>query len=147
MQEKIDAANAEAGKWKTALYDSELGRRFAESKFIAENMLISPAHARKIYGDRFEFEDGRPVAKDASGSLIYSSSKPGEPADFDEAFAAIVNADPAKDQILKGRGQTGTGATGGGAGGNPKTKTNEEFQAMGAKERSTFMAGGGTLVD
>ena len=62
------------------------------------------------------------MAKFADGNEIYSRSRPGEKADFEEALEALVGAYPNKDAILKPSGTSGSGAgTGTGGSNAPKS--------------------------
>jgi len=78
------------------------------------------------FGQAFKVEDGKVVAYDPAGNKIFSRSRAGEVADFDEALEALVDQYPYKDQILRGSGASGGGASpgggtsGGAAGGKPK---------------------------
>ena len=77
------------------------------------------------FGSAFKVEDGKIVAYDNAGNKIFSRSRPGELADFDEALETLVDQYPYKDQILKGSGASGGGAQqGGGSGGQQKQSGN-----------------------
>lgn len=114
-----------------ALRAEKIGGSFARSKFIAEKLAVPVPMVEKTFGEHFTLEDGKMVAKDANGNAIYSKSKPGELADFDEALETLVEAFPFRDSILKGRGQSGSGAPGGGSGGTQgKTISRAEFDQI-----------------
>lgn len=83
-----------------------IGNDFAGSKYIAENLTLSPTKARVLYGSHFETKDGKTVAYDKpAGSpnrtLLVNSA--GEPLPFDAAFEKIIAADPDKDSVLKAK--------------------------------------------
>jgi len=59
------------------------------------------------FGQSFKVEEGKVVAYDGSGNKIYSRSKPGETAGFDEALEFLVENYPQKDHILKASGNSG----------------------------------------
>lgn len=99
------------------LYAQMVGGSFSRSKFVADKLAIPADLVEARFGKHFAVDNGRIVATDANGNKIYSSSNPGELADFDEALTHLVNAYPQKDQILKGTGAAGGGAGGSGAGG------------------------------
>ena len=117
-QAKVDEATTKAQALEQQLYAEMVGGAFARSKYIAEKLAIPADMARAYFGSRFAIEDGRVVAKDGNGQKLYSGSKPGELADFDEAMEMLVSQYPGKGAILKGTGASGGGATGGGHGGN-----------------------------
>lgn len=87
-----------------------VGADFAGSKFISEELTLTPAKARVIYGSHFEVVDGKTVAYDkpkgqANRTMLVDSA--GEPLKFDDAFKKIVNADPDKDTMLKSKMKPG----------------------------------------
>lgn len=122
----------ERDKYKADLDTAVLGGSFARSKYIADKLAIPGDLVEARFGKHFEVKDGKPVAKDAAGNPIYSRTRPGELADFDEAIESLVGAYPQKEHILKGSGGKGSGApqSPGGAPGGPKTVTRTVFDAM-----------------
>ncbi len=102
-----------------------IGGSFKGSKLIADKFAIPHDLVEARFGSNFKVEDGKVVAYDKSGNKIYSPSKPGELADFDEALDVLVGAYPHKDQILKGTNNGGSGSReNNGGGGNQKPKGN-----------------------
>lgn len=133
-----------------SLNEQIIGGLFAGSKFISDKCVVDHAHMRKIYGEHFSVEDGRAVARDGSGNVIYSTDKPGEPADPDQALAVLVEADPSKNNILKALMGNGTGSkTNDGDGGDigDKEMTRADFEKLNSQERAQKMAEGYTLKD
>jgi hypothetical protein len=142
QQQVADAAKASAVKIQelegklTKLgsdFDGEkVTNAFSNSKYIREKVAVPVDMVQALFGSRFKREDGRLVGIDASGNKIYSRSKPGELADFDEAMEMTLDAYPNRDAILKGSGNKGDGAqqsNGSGAGG-AKTITRAAFEAL-----------------
>ncbi len=113
FQAQLDEANKSKSTLEQQLYAEKVGGAFARSKFIAEKLAIPPDMVEARFGKQFAVEDGRIVAKDMHGNKLYSQANPGELAEPDEALEMLVNQYPYKDSILKG-----TGASGGGSGGN-----------------------------
>lgn len=74
---------------------------FANSKTINEQTVLPPDVAEAYFGRFFKVEDGKAIAYDSNGNVIYSKEKPGEPANFDEALQTIIDQYPQKDRILK----------------------------------------------
>jgi hypothetical protein len=140
--EKLQAAEKEAAAWRDRMHEAEIGRRFADSRFIQEKLALPASFARESFGRHFSLEDGKVVAKDANGNTIYSKANPGELASFDEALEQLVDARPERDQILKGRGQSGSGAQPSGAGSDGGTMRQDEFLSLSPKERAEKMASG-----
>jgi hypothetical protein len=98
-----------------------IGGGFASSKLLTDDKhpsrLAIPAEmARAYFGANFKIEDGKMVPYDSNGSKIFSPTRPGEIADFDEGLEAMVRSCSFKDQIIKSSGASGGGATGGKAG-------------------------------
>lgn len=131
VEEKYKPTVEKAETLEKALRQEKIGGNFARSKFIAEKLAVPVPMIEKTFGEHFTLEDGKMVAKDANGNAIYSKSRPGELADFDEALETLVEAFPYRDSILKGRGHSGSGAPGGGGGaGGNKTISRAEFDQI-----------------
>jgi hypothetical protein len=126
-EKKYEPVVKERDSLKTSLHQEKLSTAFNRSKFIQDKMAIPVDLAQSRFGSNFSIEDGKFIAKDASGNQIYSRARPGEIADFDEALEILVDAYPYRDNILKG-----TGASGGGAGGS-KTDSNGKRQVTRAQ--------------
>ncbi|WP_367869728.1 DUF6651 domain-containing protein, partial [Pseudomonas lundensis] len=75
------------------------------------------------FGQNLKVEEGKVVAYDTQGQKIFSRSRPGELADFDEAIETLVSQYPHRDHILKSSDANGGGAQGSG-GGNSGAKGN-----------------------
>jgi hypothetical protein len=113
------------------LHSELIGGGFARSEYIQKNIAVPMDMIQNTFGKNFKIEDGKVVAYSADGQKIYSRSRPGEPADFDEALETLVGGYQYKDSILKGSQAGGGGFQGGGQGGQaPKSladcKTKEE---------------------
>ena len=126
------------------LYAERIGGAFARSPLIVGEKATFAIPADMVqarFGKHFKIEDGKTVAYDANGNKIFSLSRPGELADFDEALKVLVDQYPYKAQILKGSGATGGGAGGGGGhGGGKTTYTREQFAKLGPAEQSDVAA-------
>lgn len=129
--------------------DKEIrGGAFARSKFAEEKVAVPRHMLERTYGDNFKIEDGKLVPYDAAGSKLYSRTKPGEVADFEEALELLISADPYRDSILKGTGAKGSGAEGGGGGGSgTKTMPRSQFDALPQADRAAKIKDGFTLTD
>ncbi|QHJ01644.1 hypothetical protein GT347_20265 [Xylophilus rhododendri] len=123
---------AKAKDLEGQLYGEKIGGAFARSKFIAEKVAVPVDMVQATFGGRFKVVDGKTVAVDVNGQQIFSRTRHGEPADFEEALEILVDTYPHKDRILKGSGASGGGAQGSngqGAGGK-KSITRAQFNAM-----------------
>lgn len=117
FQAQLDEANGKVQTFEQQLYVEKIGGSFARSKMIAEKLAVPGDMVQATFGKAFKIEEGKVVAYDANGNKIFSQSRPGELADFDEALEALVDAYPHKDHILKPTGAQGSGAPNGN--GNP----------------------------
>lgn len=122
FQTQLDEANGKAQTFEQQLYAEKIGGSFARSKYIAEKLAVPADMVQATFGQSLKIEDGKVVAYDAQGQKIFSRSRPGELADFDEAIETLVSQYPHRDHILKGSGANGGGAPNGGGGnsGTPK---------------------------
>lgn len=116
MSEKVAEANGRAEAAASALNKEVIGGAFARSSYIREKLTVPVDMVQATFGSAFTVEDGRAVAKDASGNVIFSDENPGEVAGFDEAIRKLVAAHPNRDQILKGVNAGGAGAKPGAGG-------------------------------
>lgn len=121
FQAQLDEANGKAQGFEQQLYAEKIGGSFARSQFIAEKMAVPADMVQATFGSSFKIEEGKVVAYDAQGQKIFSRSRPGELADFNEALETLVSQYPHRDHILKSSGANGGGAPNGG-GGSKTTK-------------------------
>lgn len=137
---------------KTSLFSEKVGGAFARSKFVTESLVLPPDIAETYFGKHFKIEGGKTIAYDASGNQIYAKANPGQPADFDEAIAALVDQYPRKESILKSQVGAGGGASqpGPGAGGQ-RTMNRADFSKLAPADAAAFAkdvgAGKAALVD
>ncbi|MDX4003521.1 hypothetical protein QYP09_25485 [Pseudomonas aeruginosa] len=110
FQTQLDEANTKAQGFEQQLYAEKIGGSFARSQYIAEKMAVPADMVQATFGSNFKIEEGKVVAYDAQGQKIFSRSRPGELADFNEALETLVSQYPHRDHILKGTGAQGTGA-------------------------------------
>lgn len=91
-----------------------MGGKFASSEFLKKTNLI-PEIAANYFGKNFKIEgEGTDikVVGYLNGERIPSREKFGEPADFDEALAAVIDAYPHKDRIMLAGMSSGSGSQG-----------------------------------
>lgn len=141
-----------AGKVKTLeqqLYGEKIGGSFARSKMIAEKLAIPSDMVQAKFGGAFKVEDGKIVAYDHTGNKIFSRSKPGELAEFDESLEFLIEQYPHKDSILKSSGASGSGASNSGNAGGSGSKAikRDAYFAKSPQEQAAFIKGGGAVVD
>jgi len=121
-QAQLDESNGKNQTLEQQLYAEKIGGNFARSKYIADKLAVPADMVQATFGQNLKVEEGKVVAYDSQGQKIFSRSRPGELADFDEAIETLVSQYPHRDHILKGSGANGGGAPNGGGGnsGTPK---------------------------
>ena len=155
-QAAIDSVKAEFEPFVTKakdleqqLYTEKIGGAFARSKFIGEKLAIPADIAQAAFGSRFKVEGGKTIAVDANGQQIFSRTRHGEPADFEEALEILVDQYPHKASILKGSGASGGGAASSGGQGSAggKTMSRAQFEALPLSDRAAVVKGGTAITD
>lgn len=146
---QIDEANTKAATFEKQLYEEKIGGAFSRSKYIGEKLAIPADLVQSKFGAAFKVEDGKTIAYDQHGQKIYSRTRPGEIADFDEAIESLVEQYPHRDHILKGSGANGSGApNGGGNGGNgKKSLSRSQFDALDPMGKHAHVSAGGEVTD
>jgi hypothetical protein len=136
LKAQLEALQGEKSKLASTINDLTVGTQFGQSKFIGEELTLTPAKARVIYGDYFDVEDGKIVGYDkprgAAGrtALVdqYGSAVP-----FDAALRKIVEADPEKDHLMKSKVKAGAGSDSKKASGEPaKEQTTDSMSKIAA---------------
>ena len=149
FEAKLTEATTKAQTLEQQLYSEKIGGSFARSKLIAEKLAIHSDLVQAKFGNAFKIEDGKIVAYDHTGNKIYSRSRPGEMADFDEALESLIEQYPHRESILKGSGASGGGASNNASNGstNNKTISRAAFNSLQATERMAHVNNGGTVTD
>jgi len=151
--EALKAAESDRDKLRSELYGEKIGGSFNRSKLITDKFAIPADMVQARFGQNFKVEDGKIVATyDAAGNnKVFSQSKPGDLAEFDEALEILVNAYPYRDQILKGANNSGSGARSSNGAGGPagKTMRKSECDALPLVQQARLMGSkdAPTLVD
>lgn len=112
--DEITSLREELAQRDSAVDKLTLGNDFSTSTFLKDNTLLSPAKARKIYGDYFEVRDGVTVGFDkpadsANRTMMVDSS--GNPLPFNTVISKIIDADPDKKDILRSIASPGGGSS------------------------------------
>ncbi len=146
---QLDEANTKTATFEKQLYEEKIGGAFSRSKYIGEKLAIPADLVQSKFGAAFKVEDGKTIAYDQHGQKIYSRTRPGEIADFDEAIETLVEQYPHRDHILKGSGANGSGApNGGGNGGNgKKSLSRSQFDALDPMGKHAHVSAGGEVTD
>lgn len=147
FQTQLDEANGKSQKLESQLYQEMIGGRFSGSKFISEKMAIPAEFVRSHFGQSFKIEDGKVVAYNPNGEKVYSRTKPGALADFDEALESLIELHPQKDYILKASGNSGGGSQQSQHQAGQKTMKRDAFDSLDATGKQTALKDGMSIVD
>lgn len=112
---QLKQLTTERDQVQNQLHQELIGGGFARSKFIQDNIAIPTDMIQATFGNNFKIEDGKVVGYDANGQKLYSRTRPGEIAGFDEALETLVGGYQYKDSILKGNQSSGGGFSGQGS--------------------------------
>lgn len=129
-----------------------LDTAFSTSKFVNERVAIPADMLATAFKDNFKIENGNIVPYGTDGKPIYSSSRIGEIATFDEAISSLITSRDDKDKLLVANVNNGSGNNGGGGNrGNSRTMNRSEFGALNPIAKAEFSAlvreGKASLVD
>ena len=126
----------------TRLNDTLLANAFGSSKFVQEKISVPAEMFQATFARNFKVEDGKVLAVGADGKPIYSKSRIGEVADFDEAVSILVEGYSHKDAILKApsKGGSGNDGKGGERGGDVRFVKRGDFASMAPGEQASLAA-------
>lgn len=88
---------------------------FSNSRYIIDNLALTPNKTKALYGDYFEYEDGDIVGYDkpkGSSNRTKIVDGSGDALSFDEAMKVIIESDPDKDTLIKTNLNPGSGSEG-----------------------------------
>lgn len=112
-EQEVSNTKAQNQTLAQQIADLTVGNAFGNCKFISEELVLTPAKARTVYGSHFEFKDGqivgydRPVNDPKRAPLVDGK---GDPLPFSDSLKKIIDADPDRDQILKSKAKPGAGS-------------------------------------
>ena len=114
LLEQFESLNGSLNQ-KTALIEKlTLGHEFDNSKFIRDELVLTPRKAKAVYGDHFSIDENGsivaydgPVTKSDRSMLVDSS---GDPLPFEEAIKRLIDADPDKDELIRSKRRPGAGS-------------------------------------
>ena len=145
-EEKLSEKEKELAERDQQIHKLVVSNSFANSKTINEQTVLPPDVAEAYFGRFFKVEDGKAIAYDSNGNVIYSKEKPGEPASFDEALQSIIEQYPQKDRILKAA-PGGGGATPGEGETKARAISRSQFDSLNASEKMSFVKNGGQITE
>lgn len=113
LQAQIEENNRANNTLKQQIAELTVGSAFSQSKFVLEDLTLTPTKARVIYGSHFEFKDGKVIGYDkpagASDRTVLVSST-GDTLSFEDAMQKIIEADPDRDQLIRSKMRAGAGS-------------------------------------
>ena len=113
LQAALDEANGKVGKLSGTINELSIGSQFSQSKYISEELTLTPSKARLIYSDHFDLEDGNVVGYDKPRGAAKRTAlvdQYGSPVGFEDAMRKIIASDPEKDQLTKSKIKPGAGS-------------------------------------
>lgn len=119
-----------------------LSKHFEVSPVMA-SLKIPHDVAAAFFGDAFRIEGGKLVALEKSGIQMYSGTRHGEVATFDEALKQLVDRYPSKHMILRSDGAAPAAQQAQGE----SYVTRAQFDAMPQATRAKFFREGGRVGD
>lgn len=113
LEGQVNELTTKLASMTSQITELTIGRSFSDSSFVRENLTLTPAKARVVFGSHFELQDGRVVAYDKPAgaperTVLVDSA--GEPVPFDVAIEKIVKADPDADHLVKSKLKSGSGS-------------------------------------
>lgn len=109
----LTAANERIAAFQAQVDELTLGRSFADSKFVSQNTLLSPAKARQLYGAHFDVVEGEQVAYDKPRGAKNRTplvDAQGNHLNFEAAIEKIIKADPDFETIGRAKMRPGSGS-------------------------------------
>ena len=93
------------------VFELTIGNDFSTSKFVSEELTLTPNKARIVYDNHFQVEDGKTVGYDkpigAKDRTPLVDAK-GDPLTFELALRKIIDADPDKDSLIRSKIKPGS---------------------------------------
>lgn len=141
VEKKYKPVVEERDKLQSSLHKEMIGGRFSRSKFITDKLVVPADMVEALFGKAFKIEGDKVTAYNG-GNKVFSRSRPGEDADFDEALEILVDNYANKGAILKGKTGAGGGSSGNNGGSGKPTKTRSEFDKLNPMEQGEFVKTG-----
>jgi hypothetical protein len=92
-----------------------LSHQFDSSKFISDELVLTPRKAKAVYGSYFDIDEqghvigyDKPRGESNRTQLVDGS---GDPLPFDEAMKRLIEVDPDRDELLKAKRRAGAGSS------------------------------------
>lgn len=110
---RLSEAQTTVSALQREIAELTVGSAFSGSAFVNSDLTLTATKARVIYGSHFEYKDGKVVGYDkpagaSDRTLLVSST--GDALSFDEALRVLVEKDPDRDRLLRGKAKAGAGS-------------------------------------
>lgn len=110
---RLSEAQSVVSTLQREIAELTVGSAFSGSAFVNSDLTLTATKARVIYGSHFEYKDGKVVGYDkpagaSDRTLLVSST--GDALSFDEALRVLVEKDPDRDRLLRGKAKAGAGS-------------------------------------
>lgn len=110
---RLSEAQTTVSALQKEIAELTVGSAFSGSAFVNSDLTLTATKARVIYGSHFEYKDGKVVGYDkpagaSDRTLLVSST--GDALSFDEALRVLVEKDPDRDRLLRGKAKAGAGS-------------------------------------
>lgn len=113
LQEQISRLTSQLGSANADADALSIGVQFAQSPFIANELTMTAAKARVVYGAHFDRVEGKVVAYDkprGEANRTALVDQYGTALAFDAALRKLVELDPDRDHLLKSKVKPGAGS-------------------------------------
>lgn len=113
LKAQLAELQSSLGKASGAINELSIGTQFGQSKFITEDMTMTPSKAKIVYASHFDLEDGKVVGYDkprGDAKRTALVDQYGNAVGFDDAMRKIVEADPEKEDLLRSKVKPGAGS-------------------------------------
>lgn len=113
LTQRLDTATQGTVALQRQIADLTVGSAFSQSKFVQDDLTLTPNKARVIYGSHFEFKDGQVIGFDkpagaSERTMLVDAS--GTALSFESALQKIIEADPDKDHLIRSKMKPGAGS-------------------------------------
>ena len=114
LADELATVKKQLSEKDTLIEKLTIGHSFDSSKYIGEELLLTPSKARVIYGSHFDIEDGKVVGYDkprGDSGRVQLIGGDGEPLSFEDAMKKIIDTDQDRDNLIRSKARAGAGSS------------------------------------
>ena len=133
LKQQINEYSEKERQRESQINDLTIGTKFSQSKYVVDQLTLTPSKARALYGAHFELEDGVVVGYDkprGASERTQLIDGRGNTLSFDDAMQKIIEADPECDALIRSKVKPGSGS-----GSKPNANTPDQNQRLTAREK------------